>query len=377
MMSEEKTDARCLVEAAAWRKQLTEDDLQVTPEFEIWLGADPRHQAAWSRVQDMWTSIEEQQASPELLELRRMALVNAQAAARQRWNSTSLDPATDRPTVSIQSLQRKGVGHRLLATVAAAALGALGLLTWYAYSPDMYRTQPGERRVVTLSDGSRVELDSSTELAVQYSKRARDLILSRGQARFDVAHDVERPFAVTAGQQKVVATGTAFNVDMLGANIVVTLIEGRVVVLPQKGSTLGQIFSSPAPGRPAPVADIPFTTATRDSVSHANRDIQLIHGQQVVFSPGANPAVTPANIERATAWQSGQLVFDNEPLASVAERLNRYSSLTRRLVDPRVAELRISGVFNTGDIEGSVDTLTRYLSIDADKENGSVILRPR
>jgi transmembrane sensor len=376
IMSEEKTDARCLVEAAAWRRQLTEDDLQGTPEFEIWLAADPRHQAAWNRVQDMWTSIEEQQTSPELLELRRMALVNAQAAARQRWNSTPLESAPDRPAVRpetalVRFLQQKGLRRRLLATVAAAALGAMGFLTWYAYSPDVYRTQPGERRVVTLSDGSRVQLDSSTELAVQYSRRARDLILSRGQARFDVAHDVERPFAVTAGQQKVVATGTSFNVDMLGSNIVVTLIEGRVVVLPQANSTLGQIFSPPAPGRSSRAAD------PGDSVSHADPGIQLDHGQQVVLSPGANPAVIPANIERATAWQSGQLVFDNEPLAAVAERLNRYSSLTRLSVDPRVAQLRISGVFNTGDIQGAVDTLTRYLSIDADKENGSVILRPR
>src|SRR3546814_3966246 len=80
-------------------------------------------------------------------------------------------------------------------------------------SSDLYRTVLGERRVVTLADGSTVSLDAASEVRVAYSERARELALVRGQARFDVAHDPRRPFAVQARDQRVVATGTAFNVD--------------------------------------------------------------------------------------------------------------------------------------------------------------------
>src|SRR3546814_1264895 len=82
-------------------------------------------------------------------------------------------------------------------------------------SSDLYRTVLGERRVVTLADGSTVSLDAASEVRVAYSERARELALVRGQARFDVAHDPRRPFAVQARDQRVVATGTAFNVDLL------------------------------------------------------------------------------------------------------------------------------------------------------------------
>src|SRR3546814_3917007 len=98
-------------------------------------------------------------------------------------------------------------------------------------SSDLYRTVLGERRVVTLADGSTVSLDAASEVRVAYSERARELALVRGQARFDVAHDPRRPFAVQARDQRVVATGTAFNVDLFGPQVLITLIEGHVQVL--------------------------------------------------------------------------------------------------------------------------------------------------
>jgi len=76
------------------------------------------------------------------------------------------------------------------------------LTAWYLQRPDTYRTALGERRAVTLADGSQITLDSSSEVMVRYSANARALTLVRGQARFDVTHDVERPFTVTANGRR-------------------------------------------------------------------------------------------------------------------------------------------------------------------------------
>jgi transmembrane sensor len=352
LLPTDKTEARCLVEAAAWRARLSESDLESTPEFASWLLADTRHQAAWDRVQGPWRFIGEHQTSPELLELRRVALANAHKAAQARWRA----PADGT--------------RRLNKTLAAGVvlLACAALFVWYLQLPDTYSTQRGERRVVTLADGSQIQLDSSTDLQVRYSARARELTLLRGQARFDVAHDVERPFSVTAAGEKVVATGTAFNVDLHKSQLVVTLIEGHVVVLPQRPSALLPIqpfrLTHTAPELP-------------NQGSQPGLGVELDAGQQLVVSSSGTSSIAPANIERSTAWQGGRLDFDNEPLSSVVEQVNRYARQPLVLTDDRAAQLRISGVFSTSDIDGFVDTLTRYLPVDADRRDGAIHLSHR
>src|SRR5690606_3963976 len=118
---------------------------------------------------------------PEVMELRRRALDRVHTTASQRCATRS------RPI------------NRLGAVAAVLLLSVVGVIAFHLGSPDVYRTGIGERRVVTLADGSKVQLDSSTELRVDYTKQARDLQLIKGQARFDVAHEPERPFYVIAG----------------------------------------------------------------------------------------------------------------------------------------------------------------------------------
>jgi transmembrane sensor len=208
-----ESDTSRLTQAAAWRVRLAEDDLERCPELADWLAADPHNAAAWKQVQDDWTLFEDQATSPEILELRSAALAHAHEAGRGRW---------------VRS-RRFAIAHRLAIAAGILVLVAGGLFVWMK-QPDVYSTRTGERRTVTLADGSQVALDSRSEVRVAYSTHARELTLTKGQARFDVAHDFARPFFVIADGHEVVATGTSFNVDLFGPTLLVTLIEGRIVV---------------------------------------------------------------------------------------------------------------------------------------------------
>jgi transmembrane sensor len=75
------------------------------------------------------------------------------------------------------------------------------------------------------------------------------------------------------------------------------------------------------------------------------------------------------------AWQRGQMVFDDEPLALAIERVNRYSSERLILADPQAAALRISGVFHTDNVRGFVDALTSYLPLRAERQRDTIFLR--
>jgi transmembrane sensor len=93
------------------------------------------------------------------------------------------------------------------------------------------------------------------------------------------------------------------------------------------------------------------------------------------MSSGGAPQVSHVDIERVTAWERGEIVFDNEPLASVIERMNRYGSRHIIVGDDRTASLRISGVFHEGDLDGFVSTLAAYLSVSAqERPDGDVVL---
>jgi transmembrane sensor len=179
---------------------------------------------------------------------------------------------------------------------------------------------------------------------VRYSAHARELTLTSGQARFDVAHDLERPFSVAADGHKVIATGTSFNVDLFGPSLLVTLIEGHVVV-----SSSAPMFSQPA------------------NIDSQIDRIVLDAGEQVVFSPRAPPSVAHVNLGQATAWENGEVVFENDPLPIVVARINRYARHGVVIADTQTSELRISGVFHTGDIDGFVSTIAAYLPVRADK----------
>jgi transmembrane sensor len=355
------TKSQSLVEAALWLTRLQEAGADASAAFETWLSSSPEHAAAWRQVHEPWALIGEHSAAPELVELRRAALSDARNQRQARSPSTSWFASTS------------WLGWRSRAAVAAVVLCITvgGLLLWRSNQADAYRTLVGERRTVTLVDGSTITLDSQSEVRVRYTRSARDLTLTRGQARFEVAHDVERPFSVVAGGQKVVATGTVFNVDLLGSKVLVTLIEGHVVVLPQGQGLLGSDSNGGAAAQPSmDNADrsAPRLAAQR-SPTMGSRGVELLAGEQLVASSVGAPMVERVNVDRATAWQNGDLIFDNEALSSVITRVNRYTKARIELTDASTAELKISGVFHTGDVEGFVRTISSYLPvrvIDAD-----------
>jgi transmembrane sensor len=337
-----------LSQAARWRVRLREAGCDSTGEFREWLLADPRNREAWLKVQIPWEILGTQATSPELIRLRQNALAYARRAGLNR-----------------SSFYRSRTPAALGLSAAVILLTLVMSALWQLCHFDVYRTRAGERRVVTLSDGSEMALDSGTEVRVRYGKHARELALVSGQARFNVAHDVLRPFAVTASGHQVVATGTSFVVDQLGPELLVTLIEGHVVVLPR----IAPEGSSGAHSQPP--ASVPGDVGGGAETSR----IVLDAGEQLVLAPHTVPTVTHVNVVHAVAWESGALVFDDEPLSSVVKRVGRYGRHPIVIADEQTSNLRISGVFHEGDVAGFVSTVVSYLAVKAEKqEDGTVRL---
>jgi transmembrane sensor len=208
-----------------------------------------------------------------------------------------------------------------VAAVLALALGT-GLL-WQTMRPGApdpasltYTTGVGQTDSVTLSDGTRVQLGPGSRLTVAegFGDEAREVELV-GEARFEVVHDAERVFAVTAGNARVEDLGTAFTVRAAG--------DGEVKVVVTEGSVL-------------------LTARLTTGVSSAS--VVLRAGDRGRIADGSETPVaeTGAATEADMAWTQGRLVYEDATLASVAADLRRWYGVELKFEDPAQAERRIS-----------------------------------
>lgn len=333
--------------AAEWCVRLSEGDLSPAEQtaLDAWFAADPMHRELLDDAVAAWRAVDEQASLPGMIALRGEALNDLRRAQRRQWGKQwSRKPG---PRVAIWSAAA--------AVVAAVALG--GVLTWRASLPDVYRTTEGERRIVELADGSRASLDADTVLKVRYDGDRRRLWLEQGRAKFAVAKDPLRPFSVAAGGKLVVATGTTFSVERVADQMRVVLYEGHVAVLDGEG----------AKGRPPPLL----------RVNGAPTEKSLTPDHELVAQVNSEAAsVSPTDPLRAGAWETGQLVFQDEPMSLAVERVNRYAREKLRIGDPAVANLRISGVFTSGDTRAFIDGVTAVLPVRAvSGQGGETVLR--
>jgi len=257
--------------------------------------------------------------------------------------------------------------------IAAGTLAASALIWWPIVSGQVIQTDRGERREVALADGSVVQIDPETRLRVAFEAAARRVFLERGRALFRVAKNPKRPFLVQAEHTTVRAVGTAFAVERGGESVIVTVAEGRVGVYPSARS----VASDSGPSLvPKPEASHTLGAQPSHAPAHAAGDAmpsELPHGvlsnaasasapeiflnanEQVTIAASGSPApVRDINSARALAWAEGRLVFEDSSLAAAVAQFNRYNRIQLSILDPRLAQRRISGVFSAADPESFV-----------------------
>jgi len=197
---------------------------------------------------------------------------------------------------------------------------------------------------VVQADGGRLQLDTDTRVRVRLSRGQRQVLLERGQAFFDVAHDAARPFTVTSGATSVRALGTRFDVRRDADAVRVTLVEGRVLVRP--------------------------TQATSDP------GVVLTPGQQMTAGVGRSPP-RKIDVAAATSWRSGRIVFQAVPLHAAIAEFNRYSPRRIILEPGPAADALVTGAFDSDNLKAFVSAVGELNGLEAVDTNPDVIvLRP-
>jgi transmembrane sensor len=278
-----------------------------------WLAADARRAGAYMRMTAVLVSIETDVGAGEARALSRPP---PQGPTRRQWLAG---------------------GGAIAASLAAAGL-YLGL-----HASARFDTRKGEKRVVTLDDGSVVTLNTATRLEVRFSKGQRLIRLADGEALFDVAKDPARPFIVRAGDTDVRAIGTSFTVARIAGQPVSVLVREGVVELVQPKQT------AHAPMR--------VSANTRATVAQTAAPVVIAR-------------IDPEQLDRELAWRQGRLVFAGESLSAAASQFSRYSDTRILIVDPELAGRGVAGVYDAGDPVGFAQAAALSLGAQAEiREN--------
>ena len=217
-----------------------------------------------------------------------------------------------------------------------------GLQFWQGYFAD-YRTATGEQRLIRLSDGSSVLLNTESALSVDFSEHRRGITLHGGEAHFKVAKDAQRPFEVQTESGQVRALGTAFDVRQLGENMTVTVLEHAVRVAFRHGETIER----------------------------------LREGERVSFSNQKPGVIETVNLRQAMAWQQHRLVFKDQPLQQVVAELARYRAGKIVIIDSALAGHQVTGVFDATDTETALRTIEKTLRLKEYRMTDRLVLLSR
>lgn len=306
LIQDDSEKRRAIEEAMDWLLRLKADPdcPQAARDVEDWLARAETNRSAWRDALKAWDALGE-----------------------IRPRHADLWPARPVVPLALPRRSRRPLATGIALALAAALLVVLAAPALMIWLKADFRTGTGESRMVTLADGSAVNLSADSAIDVELTPEGRHVRLLAGQAFFDVAHDGKRPFTVEAGNARVAVLGTAFDVALDDTATTVQLARGVVGI---SGEGDRQAVAEMAPG----------DMATVDSATGAIRH-----------------AVVP--LEEIGAWRSGLLFVNDVTVDSVVARLQRYHPAWISVPDRTLGRQRVTGLYDLRDPDRALTALVK------------------
>jgi len=311
-------------QAALWAVRITESPLDAAQQAQLqqWLQQNEQHAALLQQAVSLWRGLG--QLTPE-----QQALLFPAPAA----NETNVQPIK-----KARRLPSWGIAALLMLGVLTATQSFSPLSLWLQAD---YRTAEKPQQGIMLPDGSRVDLDSGSAIALQFNDQQRQIKLLRGNAWFTVAPVTakeKRPFVVVSDAGSTQALGTQFMLLQEDQGTTVAVFEHSVKV-----------------------------TTPSDSLVLQEQQAAQYQGQQLTRLPHWQPS-------QASAWHRGLLIIDQQPLSVALTQLSRYRAGEIIVANPALRQKTVSGVFALNQLDGALDGISQQLSLRQVKLPGVTFL---
>jgi len=286
-------------------------------ELASWLEESPRHQVVYWRLEDAWSRADRIRA---------------------------LGPMPGAPVPFIRRVQHWGgrAGIAVAASILPIVAGWL-LMRPAPPVPVVYSTEVGGQKLVTLEDGTVIDLNTDTQIEVRYSDSQRLVTLDRGEAYFQVAHDPGRPLIVRSGNQQVTDIGTRFVIRRNADTFFAAVAEGKVMIAGVQSTRQG--------------SSAVLSAGDHATVS-ARSQIAVAHDMDYV--------------QAALSWRSGLLRLDGLTLGEAVAQFNRYNDRKLVVSDPALSSLKIGGLLDAHNPDAFVRLLGSVYHLRAEQRGDSV-----
>lgn len=312
---------------------------ELTPEeydaYLTWSDNNPEGKAMVEELGAMWTKIGEVDIDNQVLKNHFRNRNSRFATAIQKFNTHWI------------------TGAGMIAATCLVLLAFTVTLHYAAPQGNLYETQRAERRVINLIDGTVVYLSAMTRIRTVYSPLDRQLFLEQGEAFFDVAHDISRPFRVKVDNGEIRALGTQFNVKWNSdEGAIVTLLTGKIRVNALEDKKELEVEILDTPGERA-ILTLPEINATDSDQANSNNKKTILLA-----------SVDTSNI---ASWRDGKLIYKGTQLADALKEISQHANHEIILDDPIVGQMPLFGVFNTGDWRGVLSALVKSYPVYAER----------
>jgi transmembrane sensor len=344
-------------EAAAWLAQRDGGNWGESQElaFAAWQGQSTAHRIAVIRIKTVWKQADRLQALgagmprgkiPVPGSWRLSPFFERGEPRPQPLSSVEWPDSLDEFTRRTKPGALRAMPWRVL--VASLVLGIGVASAWYfaTYDPNSYRSAIGGIKVVSLSDGSTITLNTNSAIRVALTTADRRIDLERGEAFFEVAKDARRPFVVRTAGKLVVAVGTKFSVFRGALDTRVVVTEGQVKVEELQGN-----------GAVGPVTQVPA-----GSIAQAGSAGVLVRHASV------------AEAETYMSWRTGYISLRNTELADAVAEFNRYNRKQLVVADPSIAHLQVGGNLRAANVDAFVRVLEQGFPVHAEDEGNRIVL---
>jgi ferric-dicitrate binding protein FerR (iron transport regulator) len=264
----------------------------------------------------------------------------------------TLEAPRERP---LQAVNRRPSRWLAWAAAAVVALVLLAAGAWYRTERPagtaQYATGYGQTRTVTLPDGSRVLLNANSRLRTpaRWAAGATREVWLEGEAFFRVTKKESTPrgtgearFVVHTGQVDVAVLGTQFNVTNRRGQTTVTLNEGKVKL--EEGALDRAVVMAPG------------------------ELVRLGGDGRTLVRKKVNPG-------QYSSWTENRYVFDDTPLADIAQRIEDTYGVPVVLATPGLAERTFSATIPTKNLDVLLLALSEAFGMEIEKHQTKIVFK--
>lgn len=254
---------------------------------------------------------------------------------------------TIKKEIVAESKKKKNIFQKTTTWTIAASIALLIGLTIFKQTPSpekiiVCRTLAGEKKSITLNDGTIVHLNANSSLKIPEKFTTHSRIISlEGEGYFEVAKDSLRPFTIQTQKSETTVLGTKFNLSAYpNEDNILTLDDGKVSFKDKKG---------------------------------VSKAIIVLPNQQVVLN---NEGLTKntVNTKQFKGWMNNELYFDNESLLSISHKIERMYGVEIQIKNPQLKNQIYKGAFNNVNIDNLIDDLSFVFKFKYDIKGNQITI---